>query len=1333
MKARLTGRVRKTLLPGLLLLLHASLCGLPALGAEPIGLFDTSSGPTRVSSIHLTIEPDEFDAMQPPPPAGFAPGGPAPAPPPQAAKSRESERNLFGTEFRWVRTTVSVGNDTLKNVGIRYAGDMTYLVSASGLKRPFKLAFDKFDKQSFHGLTHLHLHAMSMDPSTLREAMAYAAFRACGVPAQRTAFAEVTLTVPGRFADFLLGLYTLVEDVDAKFLERQFGSADGLAFSPFGLRGLDHPGDDWAPYAGLYRPRRDATPAEQKRLIAFTRLVNSAPDPEFAREIANHLDVDAFLKYLAANALTANLQNLLVLGHNDTLYLDSRSNRFHFIPGDLEFSHANLLLFGSADELMTLSLIHPYPGENKLPDRLLAIPELRTRYLALLKQLATTVYRKEALLEQLQSLEQATAPVRERERLAVAARPAPPPGIFGAAPPGAIPQPPDLLTFINRRTESIAAQLAGKSEGYVPRPFQFGPPPGGAGPGNRPGNRPGAAAPVDDAAFRNLVQVPDGFEATLFAGPPQVGYPVAIACEPSGAVYVAVDEQGSLGRTPGGGRILRCIDRDDDGQVDDVTTFAQVDHPRGVVWRNGRLWVMHPPTLSVFSDRDGDGVSDDSEVLVTGLTTSQISERGGDHTTNCVRLGIDGWLYIGVGDYGIKRAEGRDGRSLSLRGGGVVRVRPDGTELELYCRGLRNPFDLAIDPRLNLFTRDNTNDGGGWDTRVSLLTQSASYGYAQLFANFTAETMPTLGTFGNGGGTGALFLQHPAWPPGFNNTLFTADWGTGELYRHELAPDGPTFRLKQERFAQLSRATGMDLDAQGRLYVGSWHGGSAVGFEGPNVGFVARIAPSDLPPRAVIDFKQASLDNLIQALSSPPAVVRLAAQGELLARGRSDKTTRQLLRLTTDESTSLDGRIAAVWTLKQLDGPAARPHLLRLTEQPALRETALHALTDRSTELADLPIEPFTSALADNSPRVRAQALISLGRLGRIDAAPRIIPLTSRSDGSVLPDRRPLQNQPDPGRVVPHLAVQTLIALDAVEACLAAVEGPHSAGALMALQQLPRPETVNGLIQKLRTTRDPDLRHSLLVALMRLHSREADYDGSWWGIRPDSTGPWYAPVDWDETPRIRGLLDAALRDADAETRTILLRELRRHRITLPGSATDDPRESTTPTETVRILPADPNNPNQIGNLPYEVTSTRALAAQGNAEQGAALFRSQGCAACHTTADGQAPKGPHLFEIGKRYKPEELVESVLRPSAKLAQGYETWLFQLADGRTVQGFIVSERAASTLLREANGTEREIRKADVEEKSSQRLSSMPEGLVGNLTPNQLADLLAYLNSLR
>src|SRR4029077_5794454 len=98
-----------------------------------------------------------------------------------------------------------------KKIGVRYAGDITYFASARGLKRPLKIEFNKFGVLSFHGLTSLDLHAMPMDPAKGREVLAYSVFRAVGVPAPRTAFAELTLTVPGKFDKEYLGLYTVVE------------------------------------------------------------------------------------------------------------------------------------------------------------------------------------------------------------------------------------------------------------------------------------------------------------------------------------------------------------------------------------------------------------------------------------------------------------------------------------------------------------------------------------------------------------------------------------------------------------------------------------------------------------------------------------------------------------------------------------------------------------------------------------------------------------------------------------------------------------------------------------------------------------------------------------------------------------------------------------------------------------------------------------------------------------------------------------------------------------------------------------------------------------------
>jgi putative membrane-bound dehydrogenase-like protein len=1293
--------------------------GIPAADDPPAG--KDGSGPfgqTRVWTVHVELTAKEFEAMQPAAPA--FPGGPQPKKD-ERKDDRPRDRNLFGTEFPWAQADVTANGQALKRVGVRYSGDATYFASARGLKRPLKLDFARFEKQDLHGPSSVHLHAMPLDPSKAREAIAYAVFRDAGVPAPRTAFAEVTLGVPGKFDKEYLGLYVVVEDVDRRFLADRFGTDKGLLMRPARMRGLDILGDDWARYQGQYQPQTDATKEEATRVMDFARLVNQAPDEEFRTKIDSFLDVDEFLRFMAANALLSNLESFFALGFNYHLYLNPKTNKFVFIPGDLEFSLANFLLMGTPDQLMDLSLTHPYPGESKLPERLLAIKEVNEKYLKLLRELTATVFTKERLVRDAEAIEKATKEIREKEAKAVATRKEPPPG-FG--PPGG-PQPPDIKTFAEKRTASVAAQLDGKSKGYVPQ-FGFGPP--GGPPGGVANN-----APIDEKTFREVVQAPPGFDVTLYAAPPKVNSPVAIAAAPSREIYVAVDEEGSLGRTPGRGRIVRLLDTDGDGKADVSTVFATVDHPRGVIVRGGSVWVMHPPTLSVFHDDDGDGVADRQEVLVTGLTTDMITNRGGDHTTNGIRMGIDGWIYICVGDYGIKEAKGKDGRIIVQRGGGILRVRPDGTELEVYCTGLRNPFDVAVDPFLNLFTRDNTNDGGGWDTRVSLLTQTANYGYTQLFANFTDETMPTLGTFGGGGGTGGLFVQDPRWPENYRNTLFTGDWGRSEVYRHELKPRGPTFDLKQEVFLKMPRATGMDIDADGRLYVASWRGGEASVYVGPNVGFVACITPKGLKPTPFPDLKKIDVVQLVRLLAAPQSVTRLHAQGEILRRGRNPQCTDAIVALASDSTAPLEGRVAAVFTLKQLDGRNSHPALLKLGADPAVREFALRALTDRKAELAGLDPKPFAEALSDTSPRVQVQGLICLNRLNNPAVARDVIPLTSRPKGSTMPTQKPVQNQPDPDRVIPHLAVRTLVSLNAIDACLEALDGPHWPGALWALRYLHDPRTVEGLIKKLGTVRTAELRRGILATLIRLYHREADYVGTWWGIRPDSTGPYYDRVEWAMSKRIGAVVTAAVLDADPDTAAFLRAELARHRVSLPGLPTAGAAAKAEPENPIAVPKATPTNPDQIGNMPYEAAAKRTLAAKGDAARGKVLFKAQSCAACHTDADGQTPKGPHLVDIGKRYKADELVESILRPSAKIAQGYETYRFVMLDGRVFVGFVVSEGADAVLIREGNGVQRELKRADVESRVQQKQSAMPEGLVNNLTPEQLADLIAYLQSLQ
>lgn len=1287
------------------------------LDAEVFGL-------TRVWKINITLSNEEYEAMQPPPLA--FPGAPPGASPPPAAKPRkprESERNLFGMEFPWARGELTTGGTTYQNVAFRYAGNASYMASAAGLKRSFKVDLERFAHQELHGLRSISLQSGALDPSKAREALAFALFRAAGVPAPRTAFAEVTLTVPGKHDEAYLGLYTLVEPVDRTFVEAQFHTAKGLLLKPERLRGIDDLGEDWEKYKGQYQPQSVPTREQSERVVKFARLIHRADDKQFRGEIVGYLDVDAFLRFMAVNALLANADNFFTLGYNYSLYLHPETNKFQFIPGEQEMAFANFLMMGTSDQLMDMSLVRPYTGENKLVDRLLAIKEVSERYQQLLKELTATAFTKEKLLRDTETIVATTRESLARESKATAVQGGAGGGL--GPPPGMFAPPPDLRTFAEKRLASVVQQLAGKRNGYSPK-FSFGPPPGG---GSNQG-------PITEKNIQNEVKAPADFEVTLYAAPPKLGYPVAVSAAADDAVFIAVDEQGSLGRTAGGGKVFRCVDKDGDGKAEQINVFAKMEHPRGLIYQDGSLWVLHPPLLSVFHDDNNDGTSDRQEVLVTGLTTNQIDLRGGDHTTNGIRMGIDGWIYIAVGDYGFHCATGKDGNKLSQRGGGILRVRPDGTELEVFATGLRNPFDIALDPYLNLFTRDNTNDGAGWDVRVSHLVQSAQYGYTQLYANYPDEIMPPLGQFGQGGGTGSLFIQDPRWPEKFRDMLYTGDWGRSEVYRHPLANAGASFRLTQQVFLSIPRPTGMDIDGRGRLFVASWRGGEASVYVGPQVGFVARVIPRGLKPEPDMNFKTADLGGLIGALAAPSPVPRLQAQCETLKRGRSAPMTRALVDLAADSSNPLYGRLAAIFTLKQLDGPESHPAILKLADDPATREFALRALTDRKTQLKGLDRKPFVAALADESPRVRAQALISLGRLKDTTAAPMVLPLTARPKGSEMPSKAPVHGQPDPDRVIPHLAVRTLVSLNAADACLEALDGPNREGALRALRSMHEPRVVEGLIKKLATVRSSELRLEILTTLIRLYHREGEYNGSWWGIRPDSTGPYYDRQPWELSDRIGSVIKHAVLDSEPTIASSLRAELVKHQVQLDGlpSASDElTRGLTAETKPVVIPTFDPKNADQLGNISFETATQRTLQFKGDSRSGKALFDSQSCRSCHTDADGQAPKGPHLVDIGKRYRAEEMVESILKPSAKIAQGYESYLFAMTNGQSFTGFVVSEGASVVLVRDSTGVQHALKQSDIEARRRQEPSAMPEGIVANLTPKQLADLIAYLQSLK
>ena len=125
-------------------------------------------------------------------------------------------------------------------------------------------------------------------------------------------------------------------------------------------------------------------------------------------------------------------------------------------------------MMGSADQLMDMSLARPYGGQNRLADRLLAIKDVSEAHQKIVKDLATTVFRKDRLLADAAAIEGATKAILEREAAARAERAEPPVG-FG--PPGA-PAAPDLRTFAEKRS-ALDRRSARREEGRLSPAIQL--------------------------------------------------------------------------------------------------------------------------------------------------------------------------------------------------------------------------------------------------------------------------------------------------------------------------------------------------------------------------------------------------------------------------------------------------------------------------------------------------------------------------------------------------------------------------------------------------------------------------------------------------------------------------------------------------------------------------------------------------------------------------------------------------------------------------------------------------------------------------------------------
>lgn len=668
---------------------------------------------------------------------------------------------------------------------------------------------------------------------------------------------------------------------------------------------------------------------------------------------------------------------------------------------------------------------------------------------------------------------------------------------------------------------------------------------------------PPKTGPATEKRFPPL-QLPPGFKATLFACDPFIEYPSVIAAGPkANQLFVAIDYVTGLGVEIVRRDEIRIIeDTDGDGYADKATVVAAgFNSIQGLAYHDGAVYVMHAPFLTVLRDTDGDGKADQRKDLLDGLGLKPEDNPSRLHCANGGVVGHDGWLYLALGDNGcnVLRPEGD---RLIFNGGGILRCRPDGRDLHIFATGLRNIYDIALDEELNVFVRDNENDGGDYMIRVCHSFFGADHGYPHLYYERPDEALPPLADMGRGSSAGVVCYLETAFPKEFRGNLFGCEWGKS-LVRYELNRSGSGFApAKEFEFAAGAakdpygfKPTDVVVMRDGSLMVSDWCDGQR---PKRGRGRIYRIVSTGDGARNLASpIQDKSLSALIVDLDSASHCLRSESHTTLLKqRGNAVRAVQETFR---NKGASACARMHAIWLIANayVSVDAAIPELQRIMRndpESRVRAQAVRAIADLSDPIlvkhrldagrGDAKLAQTLTALPnDPNPRVQLEIVIALGRLRWAEAPRWLAAYLTKPDATLA-----------------HAAQQNLRRCDNWPAVLKLLDLPDTAPmraiALRAVADQHDPVVVDGLIERLGKEKDATRRRQYADALTRVYKKPGPW--KYWGYRP---GPRPAnTVAWERTEAIEKALDMTLADPEHSVRFAALQRMQRARIPIRFAA-----------------------------------------------------------------------------------------------------------------------------------------------------------------------------------